>query len=573
MCKWICSLALIAALLWPLLGGCAHPTPEPVVSKQGGKLVIGLYQEPATLNIALATQTVVSEVNEFIFEPLLGIGPDGMYFPKLATEVPTVQNGGISPDGLTVTYHLKDGILWADGQPCTCDDWRFTWEVQKSPDSGVRSTIGWSDIEDVQCPDAQTIVFKFARYYAAHLQTIGGSWPFPRHATGDPAKMQEWQFNREPLGNGPFKFVEWASGDHITLARNEYYRLWSTEGKPYLDEIIIRIIPSREVGKQLIKTGELDVLWNLTESDFPDMNMEGVTLSAVPDTRTERLILNLRDPEVDAPCADALRRDEMWHWALGDVRVRQAIRYGINKQQINDKLLYGKATLGTAELNAGWAKADIPVSEYNPDKARQLLDEAGWKVGSDGLRVCDGCQYAENGRKLRLKIQTTSGDKLREQVELVLVEMMKEIGIELYIENVPSAELFAPFATGSFRAHGRFDIVMYTSSYGPDPQGQMENYYASWNIPCAENKGRGYNFHRWVNDEVDELIKLAGSNPDLEVRRDAYQRISEAIDREIPAIYLYDRMLMNAYRTTLQGWVDNSWQSMGWNSAEWWLQK
>ncbi len=196
MCKRICSLALIAALLLPLLGGCARPTPEPVVSKQGGRLVIGVYQEPATLNIALATQTVVSEVNEFMFEPLLGIGPGGEYFPKLAKEVPSLQNGGISADGLTITYHLKDGIRWADGQQCTCDDWRFTWEVQKNPDSGVRSTIGWSDIEDVQCPDAQTIVFKFARYYAAHLQTIGGSWPFPRHATGDPAKMQEWKFNR-----------------------------------------------------------------------------------------------------------------------------------------------------------------------------------------------------------------------------------------------------------------------------------------------------------------------------------------------------------------------------------------
>ena len=176
------------------------------------------------------------------------------------------------------------------------------------------------------------------------------------------------------------------------------------------------------------------------------------------------------------------------------------------------------------------------------------------------------------GRRLRLKIQTTSGDKLREQTEQVLAEMMKNIGIELYIENLPSAELLGTFAAGAGRAHGKFDIVMYTSGPGPDPQGQMENYYASSNIPAADNKGLGYNFHRWINDEADQLIKLAGSSPDLQKRKDAYQRLCELIDQEVPAIYLYDRIKINAYRDTLQGWVANSWQGMGWNAEGWWLK-
>jgi len=575
MLRRVVLIETIAILVLPLFIACARPSATPQAGKQGGTLVIGFYQEPATLNIALATQTVCSEVLEFMNDALVGINPQGEYVPQLAKELPTVQNGGISPDGLTITYHLRDGVTWSDGQPCTCDDWKFTWEVQMNPQSGVRSTAGWRDLSAVECPDPQTIVFKFTKYYAPHLQTVGGAWPFPRHATGDPAKMQEWAYNRAPVGNGPFRFVEWAAGDHISVVRNEYYHLWKSESKPYLDQVIMKFIPSREVGKQLIKTGEIDVLWDLVEADIPDFeNLAGVVLSASPDTGSERLILNLRNPEIDAPCAARLRKEGLWHWALGDLRVRQAIRYGIDKKLINDKLLYSKATLGTAEINIGWAKPNIPVSEYNPDKARQLLEEAGWKdTDGDGTRECQGCLYAEKGRKLRLKIQTTSGNKLREQCEQVLVEMMKNIGIEFYIENVPSAELFAPFASGGFRAHGRFDIVMYTSSFGPDPQSQIDNYYGSWNVPCADNKGQGYNFHRWISDEADNWIKIAGESPDLDKRKEAYQRISEEVDKDVPAIYLYNRLELNAYRDALQGWVANNWQSMGWNSDGWWLKK
>jgi peptide/nickel transport system substrate-binding protein len=564
----IMALLVILSLL-----GCSQIAPQ-ASGKPGGTLVIGLYQEPATLNIALSTQTVTTEVDEFLSDALIGITPQGEYYAQLAKEVPSVQNGGISADGLTVTYHLREGIKWGDGKPCTCDDWKFTWEVQKNPESGVRSTTGWKDIQSVDCPNANTIIFKFSTYFAPHLQIVGGSYPFPRHATGDPAKMQEWAYNRAPLGNGPYKFVEWASGDHITLARSEHYTRGPGNRSALLDRIIFKIIPSRDVGKQLLKTGEIDVLWGASEADIPDLAATaGTVLITTPDARSERLILNLRNPEIDAPSADRLRKEGLWHWALGDVRVRQAINYGIDKKLLVDKLLYGKTTPGSADINTGWAKPNLPANVYDPQKAKQLLSEAGWKdTDGDGIRECDGCQYADKGRKLRLKIQTTSGDKLREQTEQVLAEMMKNIGIELYIENLPSAELLGTFAAGAGRAHGKFDIVMYTSGPGPDPQGQMENYYASWNIPAADNKGLGYNFHRWINDEADQLIKLAGSSPDLQKRKDAYQRLCELIDQEVPAIYLYDRIKINAYRDTLQGWVANSWQGMGWNAEGWWLK-
>jgi peptide/nickel transport system substrate-binding protein len=565
---------LILILTLGLLAGCAGtPEGDDAASKQGGKLIVGMYQEPGTLNVGICSQTVCFEVNEFVNDALVEINPQGEYVPQLATELPSLENGGISEDGLTITYHLRDDIKWADGEPCECDDWKYTWEVINDPDSGIRSTTGWRDIEAVECPDPQTIVFKFSQYFAPHFQIVGGAWVYPRHATGDPADLQSWDYNRAPLGNGPFQIQEWVSGDHITLTDNEYYYL-ADDGKPYLDEIIIQFVPSREVGKQLIRTGAVDILWDLIEADIPEFeDTEGIILSAIPDTGTERLLLNLRDPTIDAPCKDELVEEGLWHWALGDVRVRKAIRYGVDKAMINEKLLYGKATLGSAEINMGWAKPDIPVSEYDPDAARELLDEAGWQdTDGDGIRECVDCLYAEDGRKLRLEIKTTSGNELRERVEQVLIEMMQDIGIELYIENDPSSELFGSYAQGAARRHGQFDILMYTTSFRPDPQSQMENYYASWNIPCDDNNGRGANYHRWINKEYDELITFAGQSPDLAERKEAYQKASELIHEEVPAIYLYDRLEMNAYRDLLQGWVDNNWQDIGWNSDEWWLE-
>lgn len=581
----IIALVMVAALVLSACGPAAAPAAEQPAEapaaeapaqeaapaaeagpRRGGTITFALYQEPEILNPAICTQTACDEVLEFIMEAPLGVDPDGNYFPILATEVPTVENGGVSEDGMTVTVHFKEGIKWSDGEPFTSDDFKFTWEAIVHPESGAVSTSGWEDIETIETPDDTTAIIKFKNFYAPYLFLLTASI-MPRHATGDPANMQKWDFNWKPIGTGPFMMTEWVSGDHITLVKNPNYR--EAPEKPYLDGVNIIITPSREVGKAMIQTGEVDILWDLVEADIPDFeNMEGVVLSAPPDTGTERLLLNLADPTLDAT-DDPLNHP---HWALGDLRVRQAIQYGIDKAKINDELLYGKATLGTSELNLGWAKCDIPVSEFNPDKARQLLEEAGWvDTDGDGIRECHGCSYAEEGRPLRLKIQTTSGNKLREQVEQLLVEMMGDIGIELYIENVPSSVLFGSWASGAFRKHGNFDILMYTTSYGIDPQSHIEGYFASWNIPTHANNGSGFNYSRWIDPEADAAIKEAGSSPDLKVRKAAYQRVCERIAEGLPHIYLYDRMELNAYSARLQGWIDNNWMDIGWNAEDWWL--
>jgi peptide/nickel transport system substrate-binding protein len=599
------SLLMIVALVATLLAACApaaeptaapeptapaaQPTeapaateapppteaPKPGADKQGGTLVLGFYQEPELLNSLIRTQTVASWAGDFLESALVDAAPDGSFYAQLAKEVPTVQNGGVSEDGLTITLNLQEGILWEDGDEFTCDDVVFTWEVIVHPESAAVSTTGWKDVESITCPDDYTAVVKFAQFYAPYLQMLSAPI-LPSHLGLDPAAMSDWEFNRKPLSLGPYKLEEWVSGDSMTLVRNENFWLWESEGKPYVDTVILRWIESREVGKQLIQTGELDFVWDLIEADIPEAEgWEGVMISKPPSTGTERLLLNLVDPELDAPCVDWLRENPSPHWALGDSKVREAIELGIDKNTINDKLLFGLASIGTAELNLGWAAADLPESEFNPEKAMALLEEAGWiDQDNDGIRECHGCPNAEEGKVLKLKIQTTSGNSLREQCEQVILEMMAAIGIEFYIENVPSAELFASYDSGAFRKHGQFDILMFTTSYGTDPHSQMDGYYASYNMPCDDNGGQGYDYSRWISDDYDEQMAIAGSSPDLEVRKAAYQRGSELIAEGRPHIYLYDRADIDLYRENFKGYVANVWTSTGsWNAEEWYLEE
>ena len=456
--RTLVAIGLAAALL------ASWPVPAFPQAKRGGVLTFALYQEPETLNPYIATQTASFEVNVFTVEGLLGVGPDGEYFPLLAKEVPSRQNGGVSGDGKTITYHFKDGLKWSDGQPVTCDDVRFTWQAIVDPKSGASGTTGYRDIETVDCPSPSTVVVRYKTFYAPFLSRFDAI--MPRHAAGDPAEMPRWAYNRKPVGTGPFTMLEWVSGDHITFIPNRYYR---EAGKPYLSAVIIRITPSREVGKQLIKTGEIDVLWDLVESDVPELQpAAGVKISSAPSSFAERLVLNLADPTLDGPPLDQVEKNP--HPILGDPRVREAIELGINKQEIIDKLLFGS------------------------------------------------------------------------------------------------------WASGAFRKHGHFDVVLYTTNPDVDPQSQVEGYFASWSIPTAANSGAGFNYARWGNKTADENINLAKNSPDINARKKAYCAVMGEIVKDRPHIYLYDRSSIHAYRDRMQGWVTNVWDRLGWNAEDWSLR-
>lgn len=535
------------------------------------EVIFALYQEPQILNPFIATQTASGEVNSAIVEGLLAVDQDGNYFPVLAEEVPSEENGLVvydeASDILTVTYNLKQGVLWSDGQAFSCDDVLFTWEAIVHPESGAVSTDGYSDITSVECPDENTAVVTYGKFYAPFLTRFGAI--MPRHATGDPAEMQRWPYNWNLIGTGPFRMTEWVPGDHITLVKNENYRDYPE--KPHLDRIVVRITPSREVGMALIQTGEVDFVWDLIEAVVPDLEgVPGVTVHITPGIGTERLVVNLADPTLDGT-DDPLNNP---HPFLGDLRVRQAIQTAINKDEINDVLLFGAATVGTKEQNIGWSGAtcDIAPSVYSPEDAMALLEEAGFTdEDGDGIRECNGCQFANTGDPLRLKIQTTTGNQLREQTQQLLIEYMADVGIDMYIENVPSSVLFGSWASGAFRKHGMFDIVMFTTSGDIDPHSHLDGYFNSANMPVEANEGSGFNYSRWVNGTADEALAAAGATPNIAERQDAYCTVMQEVANDLPHIYLYDRAEIHASTDRLTGYIINTWGNQTWNVADWQL--
>ena len=531
-----------------------EPAVDPNAPQKGGTVIVGTPQEPGTLSPLLAAGTIDDVIGAFIVEGLVGIDADGNYVPVLAESLPAV-----SEDGLVLTYNLKKGLKWSDGNEFVCADVQFTLDAILSDLSGA-STSGYSDIESIECSDDYTAVVTMLDVYAPYLRLF--SYIVPR-AAGELDKMDTWEYNRAPIGTGSWVVKQWQAGDYIELAPNPYYR---EEGKPYLDGIIVKILPSREVGIQLLGTGEITTLWDLTEADFATIDaLPGVTWAGTlyGSGENELLVFNLGAPDGSAPADPASAP----HPILSDLRVRQAIQYAIDKQLLADTLLFGNVKVGSSVLPTGPFACPQPASEFSVEKAKALLDEAGWVVGADGIREKDGM-------RMSLKIGTTTGNQLREQTEQVLIEMMREVGIELTIDNMPSDLLFASWESDGARKKGRFDILMYTTGAGIDPDSHMFSNYHSSRIPTEENEGAGNNFSRYINADVDGWIDEAAFNPNQEERHEIYCKIAEQINKDLPRVFLYERLILSGYRENLQNFrVSPGYADFTIDSQNWWLKQ
>jgi peptide/nickel transport system substrate-binding protein len=526
-------------------------------ARPGGTLRVAAYQEPTVLNPFLNSQTIGSEVFDQIIQGLILIDPDGNFAPWLATEVPSVQNGGVSADGKTVTYKLHPGVLWHDGKPFSARDVVFTWQAVMDPSNPVTTRTGWRDIEAVEAKDDTTVVVRYKEFYAPYLTLFDRI--LPAHVFGGQTAMEKHEYGRKPVGTGPFKFVEWVSGDHITLAKNpDYWR----KGFPLLDQLIFRITPSREVSVAQLKTAEADVVWDMIEAQVPEF--EGhpdIDVWAFPGIAVERLILNL-----GAPSGPSQGSPDVKHPILGDPKVREAIELAINKKVLVDKLLYGKTTVGTSPLPTGWAAPKLNASEFNPDKAKKLLDDAGWKAGADGIRAKDGV-------KMQMTFSTTSGNQLRELTQQVMQEQLRGVGIALEIKNFPSAVLLGTWTDNSPRSRGQFDINMWTTNAAVDPHSHLVGYYHSAQIPSEANRGEGQNYARLKSPEVDAALQEAGASPDQTKRKAAYERAIKGIVDSRAHIFLYNRLDVDGARKYVKGHKNNPWTRLMWDAEGWWLAK
>jgi peptide/nickel transport system substrate-binding protein len=544
-----------------------EPTTAPVVEPPvGGTVVLIIPEEPTTLNYYMSDAAITRQVADATsMTGLVLVNENAEYVPVLAAELPTEANGGVSADKLTITWKLQPDLKWSDGQPLTSDDIKFTWEALADPlSTAISGTGGISLITSIDTPDPLTAVVHYSTPYPGYMsQFMYGL--FPRHATGATADMSNWDWNRQPVGAGPFVVSEWASGEYIAMEPNPNY---FQPGKPYLSKLIFRIVPEFAAQIALMKQGEAQVqLW-------PGVDDPVQYVAEVGDNVHEDLVPGLWNLAIDFNLSMPFDGDPgptPPHPILGDLRVRQAISSAIDYNTLIQDVLRNTVAESTSPFAYGWYKCDITrANPYNVDKANSLLDEAGWKMGSDGIRVAQGALYAKDGTRLSLELQGYTSFEPLQRTEEFIVENLKAVGIEAKIQNYDFSIIFGSYDDNSPRMIGDYDMLIYDRSLSIEPQGSVENDYISTQVPTADNPNGG-NIWRWINPAVDEFVKQAGSSFDFAVRKDAYCGLANLVNTELPQVYIYIFQDGYGYANNLTGVVVSTWGSMTWDVQNWQL--
>lgn len=554
----------ILLILVLLITACAAPetgaTGANESTASGGQAVLIIPEEPATLNQYLAVAAIVRQVADATTAGLTTVDAAGNFQPVLAAELPTVANGGVSADFLTVTWKLRPDLQWSDGEPLTADDVKFTWEAVSHPESGNVLSLGFDLIDSIETPDDLTAVVHYKEVNQAYLQQFMFGI-LPRHATGEPAAMSTWEWNRQPVTAGPFVVAEWNSGENIVMTRNPHYYL---AGQPYLDGLIFAIVPDAGAQVAMMAQGEAQVqLWPGETKEVYDEQVAGqATLAEIPGQWNMALYLNLSMPFDDDPGATPP------HPILGDLRVRQALSHAIDYDLIVNEINPGVSPTASP-FAYGWYQCDVERPyPYEVEKAKALLEEAGWVEGSDGIRVAQGAPYAEDGTRLTLQLNGYTNFQPLVKLEEALVEMFKAVGIEATIQNDDFSIIFGSYEDGSPRKLGNFDILVYDASLAIEPHATIANSFHSTAIPSPDNPA-GANYQRWVNTEADAAIEEAGSTVDVATRQAAYCELANLVATDVPRIHLY--LFTEGYGASnrLSGYEVNIWGSLTWDVQNW----
>jgi peptide/nickel transport system substrate-binding protein len=555
--RQLLARASVAGVLAPALGGlpggirvqnvAAQETPT-----QGGTITSVDY-EPNTMNPYIASEAIARGAIIFVNRGLTGVSPDGLVIPMLADEIPSEENGGITNDGKTITWKLKPGLLWSDGKPLTSDDIKFTWEAVTHPESTATQTQGFNLIESIETPDELTAVVNYSSFWTPWATQFGLGL-LPRHATGEPASMGNWEWNRtlNPT-NGPFVLEEWNAADSMIFARNEH---WHEEGRPYLDRINYLFTQEMEVMRQMLQTGEADTVHWLPD-DFVDevSSWENAVVKEGSSPYWYRVQFNLTDNgDLSKP-----------HPILGDVNVRKAIGKALNREEI---VSHWKGVEFTQSMFRGEFACELPPYQQDVEGAKSLLAEAGW-ADSDGDGILE-----KDGTKFSVRLSSYTGWN-REDEQVIIVDQLKAVGIEATIENYEPTVLYGTWGEGSPARRGEYDIMWWDMEIGLDPQVKAEDTYASWRIPSEENPS-GFNCTRVNDPEIDEWLRSAGSTTDTAVRQEAYCNIATKLYNDIiNEWWVGVGAQFSASSSRLQGWEMNEaflpFAIFGWDVENWYV--
>jgi peptide/nickel transport system substrate-binding protein len=516
------TLFSLSALLIMLLGACGAPQGAGNGGNTGGTPVKGgtwiddLYEEPDSLLGNASSETFAVMVDQTIYTPLFYGDPQGNLHPGLVTEIPTVQNGGISSDLKTWTFHLRKGLKWSDGQPLDARDVDYTWRAWTNPKYGANSTVGFNLITGADVSsDNLSITFHLKQAFSPFVAiwADGGNALLPMHhfSSMKPEQITKSADNLNPsVTNGPFKMSESKPGDHYTVVRDPmWYR--ASEGIPYLDSIVFRVVPDQNTVLKDLQAGSIDSSWFLDVSKTPAFkSLTNYKLTSNPlSSNFEAMYFNFKNP------------------ILGKhLEVRQAIAMALDHQAMINVARRGQATpLCTdhgASLHPGYQQ-DAPCPKMDVAGANALLDQNGWVKGSDGYR-------SKGGQRLEFQYSTTANNLWRADDELIVQQNLKAIGIKIDIQNYPASTFFGNFLLDGIP--GKYDIAEFENSWTYDADDSSA--FASSQIPP-----NGFNVAFYSNPKLDALLVQEESTADPAQRQQIFNQEHQIYLTDFPFITLY----------------------------------
>ena len=537
---------------------------KPTKRGGGGALKTLWWQGSTLLNPYFAVGTKDQDGSRIFYEPLASWDPDGNLSPVLAAEIPTVQNGGLSKDGKTVVWKLKKDVQWHDGKPFTADDVVFNWEYAADPATAAYCIATYKDIkaEKIDSHTVKVTLPKATPFWADAFVGVRGMI-IPKHVF-EPfkgGKSREAPANLKPVGTGPYRFVDFKPGDIVKGELNPTYHM---ANRPYFDTIEMKGGGDAvSAARAVIQTGEFDYAWNLQVEDEILKRLEQGgkgKVDIVAGGDIEHIQCNFTDPwkEVDGERSSIKSK----HPFLTDPAVRQALSLLVDRSSVQEQI-YGRTGITTANyLNApSRFQSKSTKWEFNVDKANQVLDAAGWKRGSDGIRE-------KGGVKLKMVYQT-SINASRQKTQQVVKQAAGKAGIDIEIKSVTASVYFSsdPANLDTY-PHFSTDIQMYTTTMTqPDPELFMIAF-TSWEVASKENKWQGRNITRWKSEEYDKLYKASEGELDPAKRAALFIKMNDLAIQNgvvIPVVWRPRvRAISNKLKLEQSGWDSDFWNLQHW---------
>jgi peptide/nickel transport system substrate-binding protein len=539
---------------------------KPTKAGGGGALKMLFWQAPTLLNPHFAVGTKDQEGSRIFYEPLAAWDSDGNLAPVLAAEIPEIENGGVAPDGMSVTWKLKKDVQWHDGRPFTADDVVFNWEYAADPATAATTIGNYQDVK-VEKVDPLTIRVRFAKPTPFWADAFVGQFGMiiPKHLfeTYKGANSRDAPANLTPVGTGPYRFVDFKPGDLVSGQRNPAYHL---PNRPYFDTIEMKGGGDAvSAARAVIQTGEYDYSWNLQVEDEILLRLEAGgsakgRAEIVPGGYIEHIQLNSTDPwtEVDGERSSIKTK----HPLFSDPAVRQAMKLLVDRGSV-EKHIYGRTGIATGNFvnNPQRFVSKNTQWEFNIEKANQLLEQSGWKRGSDGFR-------AKDGKRLKLVFQT-SINAPRQKTQAIVKQACQKAGIDVELKSVVASVYFSSdVANPDTNRKFYCDVQMYTATMGaPDPGIFMRQFLSS-EVASKENKWQGRNICRWRSDEYDKAYAAADGQLDPVKRATLFIAMNDMVVNDpgvIPVVYR-PRVsgISRQLRVSLSGWDNDLWDLQNW---------